>query len=354
MKKSIKIQYILSVSLILITALIGFYTSPYIGYRVVALILLLELSILAMIYDILPVLVTSVLSAIIWNFFFIPPIFNFSIGTTEDILLFLMYFFVALINTVLTFKIKQYEKKVRDRVEREKTLKLYDTIISSLSHELRTPIAAIIGSIDTIQENKDKLDSESVDELLSEIETASIRLNGQVENLLNMSRLESGFIKTKSDWTDLNEIVFSAIDLFSTIKTHKIQFESNELLPLYYVDYGLIEQIIHNIIKNATLYTPTSTSVFIRLNANEEGFTLEIEDEGSGFPEMELEKVFEKFYRLPNSKAGGTGLGLSIVKGFVEALNGKVKIQNVKGGGALFTIDIPAKSSSLNKIIDHE
>lgn len=354
MKNSIKIQYILSISLILITALIGFYVSPYIGYRVVALILLLELSILAMIYDILPVLVSSVLSAIVWNFFFIPPIFNFSIGTTEDILLFLMYFFVALINTVLTFKIKQYEKKVRDRVEREKTLKLYDTIISSLSHELRTPIAAIIGSIDTIQENKDKLDSESVDELLTEIETASIRLNGQVENLLNMSRLESGFIKTKSDWTDLNEIVFSAIDHFSAIKTHKIQFESNEMLPLYYVDYGLIEQIIYNIVKNATLYTPTNTSIYIRLNPNQEGFTIEIEDEGSGFPVTELEKVFEKFYRLPNTKAGGTGLGLSIVKGFVEALNGEVKIQNIKGGGAVFTIDIPAKSSTLNKIIDHE
>jgi two-component system sensor histidine kinase KdpD len=109
----------------------------YTGYRVVALILLLAVSILAMLFDILPVLFTALSSALIWNFFFIPPIFNFHVGTPEDVL---MYFVVALINAVLTFKIRQIEKKTSDEENREKTIMLYNTLLNSLSHELRTPI----------------------------------------------------------------------------------------------------------------------------------------------------------------------------------------------------------------------
>ena len=170
----------------------SYFSVEFIGYRIVALILLLVVSLLAMLIDIFPVLVTALLSALIWNFFFIPPTFTFHIGTPEDALMFLMYFVIAMINAVLTFKIREFERKARDKEEKEKSIKLYNILLNSLSHELRTPIATIIGAIDTIKDNETKLSNNNKKELYSEIEIASFRLNRQVENLLNMSRLEAG------------------------------------------------------------------------------------------------------------------------------------------------------------------
>lgn len=155
-------QYFLSALLVLGVSLICFAFKNFVDYKVVALILLMTVSVVAMLFEILPVLLAAVLSAVIWNFFFIPPLFTFNIGNTEDALMFLLYFVIALVNAVLTFKIRDAEKKARDKEEKEKELKLYNTLLNSLSHELRTPIAAIIGSVDILKESKDKLSDENL------------------------------------------------------------------------------------------------------------------------------------------------------------------------------------------------
>jgi two-component system, OmpR family, sensor histidine kinase KdpD len=220
-------QYLISVVVVLLTAVICYATVQWIGYRIVALVLLLVVSVLAILFDIFPVLLTALLSALIWNFFFIPPIFNFHIGSPEDGLMFLMYFVVALINAVLTFKIREYEKSARDREEKEKSIVLYNTLLNSLSHELRTPIAAIIGAIDTIQENNEKLSDENRQDLYSEIEKASLRLNRQVENLLSMNRLDAGILRPRLDWCDINELIFHVIrSLKEDAKHHTLNFTS--------------------------------------------------------------------------------------------------------------------------------
>ena len=227
-------QYIISISLIAIVSVICFLTADLIGYKVIALILLLVVSVLAMTFDIYQVLCAAILSALIWNFFFIPPLFTFHIDNTEDILLFLMYFVIALVNAVLTFKIRAAEKKARDKEEKEKTIKLYNTLLNSLSHELRTPIATILGAVDTIKENKERLTSIQQSELLTAIDIASIRLNRQVENLLNMSRLETGMLKPKLDWVDTNELIHSVCKkLGFVIGGHKFIFSANDQLPLF-------------------------------------------------------------------------------------------------------------------------
>src|SRR5207249_1976604 len=141
--------------------------------------------------------------------FFIPPRYTFQIGSTEDVLMLLMYFFIALINAVLTNKIRQIEKEAHQKEEKEHTIRLYNTLINSLSHELRTPIATILGASDSLLQNNSRLTEKNRKQLIKEIATASLRLNLQVENLLNMSRLESGFIKPKWDWCDINELVYS-------------------------------------------------------------------------------------------------------------------------------------------------
>ena len=353
-KYNITNQYLISILLIVLTSIISYFSVDFIGYRVVAMILLLVVSFLAMLFDIFPVLVTALLSAVIWNFFFIPPTFTFHIGATEDSLMFLMYFVIALINAVLTFKIRLFEKKARDKEEKENTIKLYNTLLNSLSHELKTPISTIIGAIDTINGNEIKLPESIISDLHNEIKIAGFRLNRQVENLLSMSRLEAGILKPKIDWCDINELIFSIInENKEDAKEHRIVFEPQENLPLYKIDRGFVEQIIHNIVHNALQYTPKNSLIKIEVENINDKCQIVISDNGIGFPEKEIDFVFDKFYRLTHSATGGTGLGLSIAKGFTEALGGNIYLKNQSSGGAKFTILIPAESSSVNNT-NHE
>lgn len=347
---SSKKQYTISLLLVVAASVLCFFTVGLIGYRAVALILLMAVSLNAILFDIFPVMVSALLSALIWNFFFIPPLFTFHIETPEDGLMFLMYFVIASINAVLTYKVREFDKRQRDEEEREKAIVLYNTLLNSLSHELKTPIATIIGAVDTIKDKNSKLSDTNRNELYSEIEIAGLRLNRQVENLLSMSRLEAGFIKPKRDWCDVNEIIFSTIrrnqqDLLD----HEIKFEPKEQLPLFKLDGGLLEQVLHNIIHNGLIHTPKHSIMTIEADQTREGCMIRISDNGKGFPEKELESVFRKFYRIDNT-TGGTGLGLSIVKGFTEAMDGKVQLENREGGGSLFTLTIPAATSPINAV----
>lgn len=288
----------------------------------------------------------AALSALAWNFLFIPPRFTFAISNAEDLLMFLMYFVVALVNAVLTTRIRKMEKQAMEREEKENTLKLYNTLLNSLSHELRTPISTIIGATDNLQSMNDKLSEHAKYELVTEISKASLQLNRQVGNLLNMSRLESGFLQVKKDWFDAQELVY---DVLNQLKDHPkykvVQILIKENLPQFKLDYGLVSQILHNLVHNALTYTPKYAVVTVKVSCKENNLVLVVEDTGFGFPPDEIDRVFEKFYRLKNSSTGGTGLGLSIVKGFVEAMHGQIHLMNMPEGGAIFTVEIPSELS---------
>ena len=343
-------QSVISILSILVVSSFCFYTINYLGYQVTALILLLAVSILAMLFDIIPVLIDAFLSAILWNYFFIPPIYTFHIARSEDAFLFLMYFVVALVNATLTYKIRKTEKKVRDKEEKVNTIKLYNTLFNSLSHELKTPISTIIASIDTIKSNLN-LNDESKAELMHQIDVASIRLTKEVENLLSISRLESGFLKLNYDWCDINDLINIIINKFEDkLEGHELIFKQNESMPLVKLDSILIQHAVFNLIHNAIQYTPIGSIIRIQVTMFNEIFMITVEDNGPGFPKIEQAKVFDMFYRLPFNKTGGSGLGLSIVKGFVEAHNGKINLDSIEGQGSKFTIALPVEASYLNKI----
>ncbi len=347
-KNDIRLQYFLGIGITIVIAALCYIFIDIIGYHVVALILLVAVSIMAMFLNTLPIVVTAILSALIWNFFFIQPKATFNINTPEDALLFLMYFLIAVINAVFTSKIRKVELVAREKKERENTLQLYNTLLNSLSHELKTPISTIIGAVDTLKSNSERLSENNRNELISEIDLAGNRLHRQVNNLLNMSRLESDFFKLQLDWYDINEIIYSVIDTNRPDShSHKLRFNGDEDLPLYRVDGPLIEQVLHNILQNALLYTPVGSKILIEVNSMDKGFNIVIEDNGTGFPEDKLDLVFDKFYRLPNTATGGTGLGLSIARGFVNAHKGSIKLENIPAGGARFTLSVPAESTSV-------
>ena len=344
-------QYIIGAVFIVLVAAMCFTLHSYLGYKVTGFILLISVSLLAIIFDIAPVLMSATLSALIWNFFFIPPRFTFSIGTTEDIILFFTYFLIALVNAVLTYKIRQIEKEARKKEEKANTIKLYNTLISSLSHELKTPIATIIGASDNLLCDGAMVSNNDKKKLAQEISAASFRLNQQVSNLLNMSRLESGFLQLKKDWCDVNELVYSVINrLEPEFKHHSWTVMIKENLPLFKLDYGIIEQVLYNLVNNAILYTPEYCVITVKAACVHDKLRLIVADNGNGFPEDEKPFVFDKFYRLKNTTTGGTGLGLSIVKGFVEAHGGAIRLENEAGGGARFIIEIPAEISYINQL----
>jgi len=345
--------YGLSLGVTILVSAICYPFSDYIGYRSVALILLFSVSTLSVILPPKPVLLGALLSALIWDFFFIPPFFTFYISNTEDGLMLLMYFVVVIINTIFTSRVKHFQSLSQQREDKANALKLYDTLFHSISHELRTPIATILGASDSLIENPQINPANKV-QLYKEINQASVRLSNLVNSLLNMSRLDSGSMKPKLDWCDMGDLVYTSINHFeaSQLKNHYMETFFEEGLPLFKLDFGLMEQVIYNILNNALLYTPEQTIIQIRVSKIKGQCEIIISDNGNGFPKNDLALVFDKFYRTQGSKMGGLGLGLSISQGFVNAHLGTIKVENQAGGGAKFTIQIPAESCYPNEIFD--
>ncbi len=347
-------QIVISMLFVLIPAWVCYLFASSISYYAVALVLLFSVSVAAILFDFTPVLIAATVSSFAWNYFFIPPTFTFHIGNTEDTLMFVMYFVIVSINAVLTSEIRKIENKAGKEREKAESVQLYNTLLNSLSHELKTPISAIIGAIDTITENGERITDANRQSLLDEIKIASLRLNRQVINLLNMSRIEAGVLKPRFDWCDINEMIFGIIQRCKEdSKGHTIQFDPFENLSLFKTDRVFLEQIIQNILNNAVQHTPAGTTIEILASGNSQGLNIQISDNGGGFPEKDSDFVFEKFYRVNNSKTGGTGLGLSIARGFCQALGGDIELRNSPGNGVSFSIHIPA-DTSIQLIPAHE
>ncbi len=480
-------QYLLAILLIAATATVCTPLSDTQNYHVVSFILLFVVSLLSTFLGVGPVLVAATLSAVAWNFFFIPPNLTFNIGKTEDVLIFGLFFIIALVNGVLTTRVRKQEKVAREREKRtdslfqltrelskasglnevvnvsiaeirihfsldsiillkddsnrlkpfadtrkeirlapeeydlaewvlknlrkagaftdkycheEKTFfplagtkintgvvavklesqfhedqlsywdsfltqisnalereflaelaqkvrfldesdRLYKTLFNSISHEFRIPVATIIGASETALITCEQGSIQAA--LCNEIFTASLRLNRLIENLLNISRLESGHISLRLDWCDVNDLFNKvAQDLKDELKPFYMKVEVQEDMPMVRVDFGLLEQVLYNLLLNSTQYAPGASEINLEARHFNNELTIAITDQGPGVPHDEIDNVFKKFFRLDGTRPGGLGLGLSIVKGFVEAHNGKIDLENSAHGGARFIIRIPS------------
>lgn len=348
-----KKQFFVSIVATVFVSMVCYLLSDLIGYRTVALLLMATVSILAIFFTLYPVLLAATLSALIWDYFFIPPHFTLHVKNSDDVLMLMMYFIIALINGVLTSKLRRMEKLELQKEERQNTIKLYKTLFDSISHELRTPIATIVGASDNLMQKKSNISDEDKSNLINAISVAAFRLNRLIDNLLNMQRLESGMLKIKPDWCEINELINSPVNrLESELSSHNLQIQIQEDFPIIKLDFGLIEQALFNLLHNETLYTPNGSTITISAKYTDGVLVLEISDNGKGFSDEELELLFSKFYRSAAKKTGGTGLGLSIVKGFVEAHNGKVKVENNVPHGAKFTLEIPVEVLELQDYMD--
>lgn len=489
------IQYLLSLLTIGMTILLCLPLSDASNYHLVSFILLFVVSLLSTFLGTGPVLAASTLSALAWDYFFIPPHNTFKIDKTDDILIFGLFFIIVLVNGVMTTRVRRQEMLAREREKRtnalfqltrqltgasgmeevlriatkgieahfslrprfflrtgdnslskadqlspDKTLpdeevqtalwvythsrkagaftnqpfdtsstfyplagtrlnpgvvalkleksfeeeqksfwdtyialisnaiereflgelaqkvrfldesdRLYKTLFNSISHELRIPVATIMGASDTMINSQ--VSRKAHDALSHEIFSASLRLNRLIENLLNMSRIESGHISPRPDWHDINDLINKVTaDLSDELKPFALKTEIAEEMPLVRMDFGLMEQVLYNLLFNATQYAPAASEITIRSLYREDSLVIEVADQGPGFPEKEMKDIFRKFYRVNGSKTGGLGLGLSIVKGFVTAHNGLITAENRTSGGAIFTIVIPSEQPDMTGI----
>ena len=314
---------------------------------IVAFILLLSLSFLAMVGSIKPVLLAAIVSALSWDFFYLQPHHHLIIDNVPDIIRFSTFFAVALINVVFTNRIRTAEKLLMEKEEKANALRLYDTIFSSLSHELRTPVTTIAGCTESLMKYETTMSLEDKQMLMNEISKASNRLSSQINNLLDMSRLQSGTIKPRKSWCDVGELIQDLVEgLKQDAMYHKMVVQVDADMPLVMIDYGLIEHSLLNLVNNALQYTPVGSTIKLAASFQKGHLFLTVEDDGPGIPENEHYKAFDKFYRGSTSTPGGTGLGLSIVKGYVEAHGGEISLKKSDMGGAKFIINIPVYSKN--------
>jgi two-component system sensor histidine kinase KdpD len=225
----------------------------------------------------------------------------------------------------------------------EESDRLKSALLSSVSHELRSPLATIKAAASSLRSGAVRWDSEARQDLLAAIDEEADHLNRLVGNLLDMSRIESGALKPERKWNALSEIIDTAQAGLTRSKTsHAFDIVLPQDMPLVEVDYFLMEQVFSNLLSNCLKYAPPGTTVHVRAGVPEDGSVeVEVWNEGPPVPEEHLGRIFDKFYRVTDAdRVTGTGLGLSICKGIVEAHGGRIWAQNRPDGFA-FHVRLP-------------
>lgn len=230
------------------------------------------------------------------------------------------------------------------------TERLRAALLTSISHDLRTPLASILGTVSSLRSYSDKYDAADRDELLATLESEAERLNRFVGNLLDMTRLESGAVELKLDLVDVAEIVGAALERAgSVLARHRIEVTVAPDLPMLRLDPILFEQVLFNLLDNAAKYAPAGSRIDLRAERDGDVVAVEVIDEGPGIPPGDLDRIFDKFYRVQaqDRRRAGTGLGLAICRGFIEAQGGRIAASNRRDRpGALLTIRLPVPETS--------
>ncbi|HTL58264.1 MAG TPA: ATP-binding protein [Candidatus Limnocylindrales bacterium] len=488
------VEYFEAAAVIGVVALAAFLFTPLVGAHATALIFLLTVVVLAFFVERGPTLMAATMSALLWDYFFLPPIYQFRITHFEDAMLFAMYFVVALVLGQLTTRIRTQQEAERERETRATLLylltrdlnesltldqmtkrivqqlgsffggrvgiflpasgdgltscpgntlqpgqgeqdiplwvlthrqragkftsnsagakalyiplltssaavgvlgleveqpfglsihqeslvealskeiamaldrrrlqgisqeakllaeseRLSKTLLDSMSHEIRTPLAAINSATGNLAELRED-DAKTRQAMIAELQEATARLNRLVGNVLEASRLESGTVKPRFNECDTKELInVTLVEMEKELSTHKMSVTIEPGLPMIPMDFVLTQQALINLLSNSALHSPAGTLIEVGAKLDGDELVLSVADRGPGIPPDSLARIFEKFYRVPNSKTGGTGLGLSLVKGFIEAQGGRVTVASRAGDGVRFELRLPRLNPILN------
>lgn len=214
------------------------------------------------------------------------------------------------------------------------TDKLRGALLTSISHDLRTPLASILGATSSLESYGDKLDNTARQELLATIHDEAERLNRFVANLLDMTRLEAGALQPRKERVDVGEVIASALSRAARLLCgHETAMIIEPDLPMPLLDDVLLEQALFNILDNAGKYTPPGTKIVVTASSGADTLLIRVTDGGEGFAVRDPETAFSKFKRFKSADRSrpGTGLGLAITRGFIEAMGGTIVARNRQG-----------------------
>jgi len=292
-----------------------------------------------------PSLLTAALSVAIYDYFFVPPFHTFAVADFRYILTFAMMFGIGIVLSTLTTRLRRQQLAAVRAAVRAETEELRSALLSSVSHDLRTPLAAITGAATTLRDDEGLPDATRA-ELLDTVCEEAERLERLLANLLDMTRLEAGGVTLQRDWVPLLEVVSGALmRVEPRLRADRVKVMIPEGLPLVSVDPILMEQLFVNLLENVAKYTPSESPVEIRAALVDGHIEVFVADRGPGIPPQDLERVFERFTRGSHAGVGGVGLGLPIARAIAVAHGGRLTALARPGGGTRFRLAIPPQGT---------
>jgi K+-sensing histidine kinase KdpD len=350
-------EYAFAVTAVAVATAICFAIYPYFGLANLVMIYLLGTLAVAMRGHRGPAALSSLLNVLAFDFFFVPPRFTLTISDMQYLFTFGVLFTTAMMISHLVIRLREERDAVRESEQRSLWLmekakqaelaaeseRLRSSLLSSVSHDIRTPLAAIVGSASALLEKEAIRNSRAVRELLENIQEEGQRLSRLVQNLLEATRLEASSVLLNKERGPLEEVIGAALERLGTsLGDRDVKVEIPEDLPLIPMDPALIEQVFVNLFENAARHTPARSPVEVRVTQEGQSVQVSVADRGPGLRDDELERVFDKFYHSPGSP--GVGLGLSICRAIAKAHGGTISAANRPGGGAVFSLMLPLKA----------
>ena len=249
----------------------------------------------------------------------------------------------SLVNQVaLAIERTRLSEEAQQAHVRVETERMRNAILSSVSHDLRTPLATITGAASSLLDEQGHIDPAARLGLARSIYQEAGRLDRLLKNLLHMMRIEAGAVQLSKEWHPVDEVVGAALArLEGRLRDHTVNTAFPVDLPLVLVDGVLLEQVVINLVENAVKYAPPGSAIDMSASASDHEVVVEVADRGPGIPVGEEARIFEKFYRAKPAREGGVGLGLTICRGIIEAHGGHIWAENRRGGGAVFRFAIP-------------
>lgn len=292
-----------------------------------------------------PASAAAVLAVGLVNWFFTPPYHTLTIAEGEHVLALVVFVAIAAVVALyVTVADRTASESAAVRAEAaalDRANELRTALLSAVSHDLRTPLASIKASVSSLRAHDVEWSPEQTAEFLAAIEDDTDRLNQLVGNLLDMSRLQTGALELARHPIALEEVVANAINSLGA-QASPVVVDVPEDLPLAFVDPGLLERAIANILANALHWSPPTERVEVRARMAVPDLELRIVDRGPGIPSMERARIFQPFQRLGDRGSSGVGLGLAIASGFVEAMGGELVVEDTPGGGSTFRLLVAA------------
>ncbi len=284
-----------------------------------------------------PSVLFSILSCASYNFFFAEPLYTFEMYNRSSWLTLLVMLITGLVISGQAINLRRQEQLTRESTVAAENERIRNLLLSSVSHDLRTPLASITGASSSLMQNS--MPEGIVKELAGSIHQEAARLSRIVSNLLDITHIESGAITLNRQPYYIDELIGAALSQVPAGK-HKLETHVEKDLPLVYADGLLIEQVLVNLLENATKYAPQGSVIALDARRSGDEITISVADSGLGIPQGDEKKIFEKFTRRASDKSG-SGLGLAICEGIIKAHQSRIWAENRPEGGALFSFTLP-------------